>query len=72
MKKHTTDQIIRKLREAEVLASQGKDTAIASPQPRTSALVHRYSVFSATEKTPAHMARWLCVDTTEAATIVER
>ena len=27
MKKHTTEQIIRKLREAEVLASQGKDTA---------------------------------------------
>ena len=28
MKKHTTEQIIRKLREAEVLASQGKDTAV--------------------------------------------
>ena len=27
MKKHTTEQIIRKLREAEVLANQGKDTA---------------------------------------------
>jgi putative transposase len=27
MKKHTAEQIIRKLREAEVLASQGKDTA---------------------------------------------
>ena len=27
MKKHTTDQIIRKLREAEVLASQGKEVA---------------------------------------------
>ena len=27
MKKHTTEQIIRKLREAEVLASQGKKTA---------------------------------------------
>ena len=27
MKKHTTEQIIRKLREAEVLAAQGKGTA---------------------------------------------
>jgi putative transposase len=27
MKKHTTEQIIRKLREAEVLASQGKEVA---------------------------------------------
>lgn len=27
MKKHTTEQIIRKLREAEVMAAQGKGTA---------------------------------------------
>ena len=43
MKKHTTDQIIRKLREAEVLASQGKGVAeISQALEVSSQTYHRW------------------------------